>query len=73
MGNILSALFGTKADRDLKELEPIKNRVLEAYESIKELTNDGLRAKTAEFRQLIHDTVKEEEDRIAETGKTIIE
>ena len=66
MANFLSKLFGTKASRDMKELEPIKDSILEAYESIKTLSNDELRAKTQEFRQLIHDTIKEEEDRIAE-------
>ena len=50
----------------MKELEPIKDSILEAYESIKTLSNDELRAKTQEFRQLIHDTIKEEEDRITE-------
>ena len=66
MANFLSKLFGTKASRDMKELEPIKDSILEAYESIKTLSNDELRAKTQEFRQLIHDTIKEEEDRITE-------
>ena len=66
MANFLSKLFGTKASRDMKELEPIKDSILEAYESIKTLSNDELRAKTQEFRQLIHDTIKEEDDRIAE-------
>ena len=66
MANFLSKLFGTKASRDMKELEPIKDRILEAYESIKTLSNDELRAKTQEFRQLIHDTIKEEDDRITE-------
>ncbi|MBP5709522.1 MAG: preprotein translocase subunit SecA, partial [Bacteroidales bacterium] len=66
MANFLSKLFGTKADRDLKELKPYLNKALEAYEVIKNLTNDELRHKTVEFRELIADTVREEEDRIKE-------
>ena len=53
MANFLTKLFGTKSDRDLKQLVPIKDLVLEAYETIKNLSNDELRAKTDEFKQLI--------------------
>ena len=35
MANFLTKLFGTKSDRDLKQLVPIKDLVLEAYETIK--------------------------------------
>ena len=66
MANFLSKLFGTKADRDMKELRPILEKCLEAYEPISKLSNDELRAKTIEFRQLISETVKEEESRIQE-------
>ena len=66
MANFLAKLFGTKADRDLKQLNPIKDSILEAYEDIKKLTNDELRAKTLEFKDIIREAVKEDEDRIAE-------
>ena len=66
MANFLSKLFGTKADRDLKELTPIKDTVLEAYEYIKELTHDELREKTIEFKERIKEAVEEEEKQIAE-------
>ncbi|MBO4232401.1 MAG: preprotein translocase subunit SecA, partial [Bacteroidales bacterium] len=66
MANFLSKLFGTKSDRDLKELKPYLNRALEAYETIKTLSNDELRHKTVEFRELIANTVQEEESRIKE-------
>jgi preprotein translocase subunit SecA len=45
MANFLGQLFGTKADRDMKELRPILQNVIHAYEPIKELTNDELRHK----------------------------
>ena len=66
MANFLGQLFGTKADRDMKELRPILQNVLHAYEPIKELTNDELRHKTIEFKEIISEKVKEEEARIAE-------
>ena len=64
--SFLSKLFGTKADRDMKELKPYLEKTLAAYETIKDLSNDELRHKTVEFKQRIAETVKEEEDRIAE-------
>ncbi|MCQ2264858.1 MAG: preprotein translocase subunit SecA [Bacteroidales bacterium] len=66
MANFLSKLFGTKADRDLKELKPYLEKTLAAYETIKGLSNDELRHKTVEFKQHIAETVTEEETRIAE-------
>ncbi|MEG1555566.1 MAG: preprotein translocase subunit SecA, partial [Bacteroidales bacterium] len=66
MANFLSKLFGTKADRDLKELKPFLERTLEAYEMIKNLSNDELRSKTIEFKELISESNQAEEDRIAE-------
>ena len=73
MANFLAKLFGTKSDRDLKQLEPIKDEVLAAYETIKELSNDDLRAKTIEFKNIIHDAIKEDETRIAEIRKELDE
>ena len=64
--SFLGKLFGTKADRDLKELKPYLEKTLAAYETIKDLTNDELRHKTVEFKEHIAETIKEEEDRIAE-------
>ena len=57
MANFLSKLFGTKSDRDLKELNPILEEIKAAYEQIRGLDNDGLRAKTGQFRKRIEKTI----------------
>ena len=49
MANFLSKLFGTKSDRDLKEVKPYLDATLKVYPEIQKLSNDQLRAKTAEF------------------------
>ena len=49
MANFLSKLFGTKSDRDLKEVKPLLDATLKVYPEIQKLTNDQLRAKTIEF------------------------
>ena len=66
MSNFLSKLFGTKAEKDLKELQPLLRNTLDAYETIKMLSNDELRHKTIEFKERIANAIREEEDRIQE-------
>jgi len=64
--NILNKFVGSKADRDLKEINPKLNATLEAYEIIKKLSNDELRAKTLEFKQRVHDYIADDENKIQE-------
>jgi len=66
MFNVLKKFLGDKAARDLKELNPILKQVQEAYKIIAQLSNDALRAKTAEFRERIAQNVTEEEKEIAQ-------
>ncbi|MCQ2291641.1 MAG: preprotein translocase subunit SecA [Bacteroidales bacterium] len=66
MANFLTKIFGTKADRDMKEVQPLLKKALEAYESIKELSTDDLRHKTVEFRERIRQATAEEENRLTE-------
>jgi preprotein translocase subunit SecA len=48
---ILSKIFGTKHDRDIKKLRPIVVQINAFEPSIEKLTDEQLRAKTAEFRE----------------------
>ena len=57
-------LFGNKAMRDNKALQPILNKTLEAYEKIKCLDIDALRHKTVEFKEYINNYIADEEARI---------
>ena len=65
MANFLSKLFGTKADRDLKEVQPLLDATLKVYPEIHKLSNDELRAKTIEFKQRIQKEVEAEENELA--------
>ena len=66
MANFLTKLFGTKADRDMRELQPLLKKTLAAYETIKDLSIDDLRHKTVEFRDKIRTATQKEEDQVAE-------
>ena len=59
-------LFGNKAMRDNKALQPILNKTLETYEKIKDLDIDALRHKTVEFKEYINNYITEDEARIKE-------
>ena len=79
MLNFLTKIFGTKSDKDLKLISPMVDEVKEAYESIKLLSTDQLRAKTQEFKKRIAEYIKEEQDEIdalkkkAETEEDVTE
>jgi preprotein translocase subunit SecA len=59
-------LFGDKASRDNKALEPILQKTLKAYEQIVKLDIDSLRHKTQEFKEYIKSKTAAEVAEIAE-------
>ena len=61
--NILKKLFGSKAERDVKAITPILNKILDEYKRIDTLDDDALRAESAALReQIAARTAKEEEE-----------
>ncbi len=69
--DILKKIFGNKAQRDLKEIEPFVEKIRLAYDTIKLLSNDELRAKTEEIKLFIQNYVSEERKRIVELKASI--
>ena len=67
----LSKLFGNKASRDMKEIQPWVNKVKAAYPEIQKLSNDELRAKTEELKKYIKDSAAEESKKVEELKATI--
>ena len=66
ISDILKKLFGSKADRDMKEVKPVLDQVLAAYETIDKLSNDALRARTEELKAKLRACEAPFENRIAE-------
>lgn len=64
--SIIKKLFGSKADRDMREASPILDKIKKAYETIKNLDNDALRAKTQEFKNRISEHIAPELAKIKE-------
>ncbi len=68
---LIKLLFGSKADKDRKEVEPYLNKIKEIYPSIKALSNDELRAHSAALRKRIADFIAEDEASIVEQKKRL--
>jgi len=67
LGNIvkgISGMFGSKAGRDFKELQPFVDQINTFYEQYTSLSNDALRGKTAEFKSRIADHLSSIDDEI---------
>ena len=66
IANIFKKIFGSKAERDLKLLNPILEKVLVAYDKVDKLSDDELRALVDELKKKIRDAVALEEKRVEE-------
>ena len=67
----ISKLFGNKASRDMREIQPWVEKVKAVYPAISALSNDGLRAASAALREKIQSTVTGDRARIAELKESI--
>ena len=65
MFKIFSKLFGTKSERDLKELTPYVDKVNAEYALLASLSNDELRAQSEGLKQHIKDQLQSIDDQIA--------
>ena len=66
LSGIIRKLFGSKADRDMKELKPMLDKVLAAYPEIDALDNDALRARSEALKAKIAAAEEPFEKRIEE-------
>ena len=63
--SILKLFFGTKSDKDRKEIQPYVDKILALYPSIDALDNDALRGRSEALKAQIADFIRPEEERIA--------
>ena len=64
--DIIKKVFGSKSERDMKQVKPILEKVLAAYKDIDKLSNDELRARTEDLKKKIREREEPFEKRIAE-------
>ena len=61
---ILGKLFGNKYDKDVKEITPLVDEINEEFAKLNSLSNDELRAKTAEFKNQITEFISKDKEEI---------
>jgi preprotein translocase subunit SecA len=64
MLKLLSQLFPSKSAKDIKRLLPMVEQINGFYEEYRSISDDDLKAKTAEFRQRINEPIQEEVEEI---------
>jgi preprotein translocase subunit SecA len=68
----LRRLFGSKHERDVKELSPLVAEINGHYEKLQALSDEQLRAKTEEFRGRLREALRENETRLAELRAKLV-
>ena len=71
VSNILTSIFGTKSERDLKKIWPIVEEINEHYQKMDELSDDELKQKTEGFRKQISEATEEIEEEVASIKATL--
>ncbi len=66
MFKFIKKIFPSKHEKDVKELWPIVEEINAYFEEYKNLSDDELRAKTQEFKDIIKKNTQEHEDKIVE-------
>ena len=64
--SLIKLIFGSKADKDRKQIEPYVNKIKQIYPTISALTNDELRAHSADLMKQIADFIASDEAHIVE-------
>ncbi|MFL5753748.1 MAG: preprotein translocase subunit SecA [Bacteroidia bacterium] len=71
MFGFLTKVFGTKSEKDIKEVTPIVEEIHAAYKTITTLSNDELRARSSGLKKKIQDHISEETTKIGEIRSRI--
>ena len=66
LSNLIKLVFGSKADKDRKEIEPYIAKIKAIYPSIEKLSNDELRAYSDDLKRQIADYIAGDETLIVE-------
>ncbi len=65
LSGILKLFLGSKGDKDKKEIQPYVEKILQAYATLENISNDELRARTEALKAAIREHIAAEEDEIA--------
>ena len=66
ISGITRKIFGSKSDRDIKEVFSRVEKIKEEYDKLTSISNDELRRISAELRKYIIDKIHEDNEKLAE-------
>ena len=69
--NGIQKLFGNKADKDVKGLEPFVGKINSEFIKLENLSNDELRSKTTSFKHKVNDYLSDIDQQIADLKSEI--
>lgn len=69
IGRGIAKIFGTKSDKDLKEITPFVQLINNEFEKLQSISDDQLRGKTTELKERIAGELKHIDDQIADLTK----
>lgn len=69
--NFLTKIFGSKRERDVKQLWPVVEKIKSHEDEIKALSDDELRQRTEDFKQRLRDATAEIDEDIEEVKRRI--
>jgi len=64
--SFLTKIFGNKSEKDIKEVTPYVNAILEEYDKLSSISNDELRERTQKLKKRIAEYIKDENKQIEE-------
>ncbi|MBP7810674.1 MAG: preprotein translocase subunit SecA, partial [Bacteroidia bacterium] len=64
MFGFLKKVFGTKSEKDVRDVAPIVEEINSIYATLTNISNDELRAKSKKLKDQIQDYIKEERSKI---------
>ena len=71
LSKIIKLFFGTKADNDYKEIAPYVEKIKAVYPTIMKLSNDELRARSAELSKMVTDYIAKDEEEIVKNNNRL--
>lgn len=64
INKLFGKILGNKSDRDIKALSPLVEKIKVEYGKLSSISNDQLRAMTADFKSTIRSSYQEEQEKI---------
>ena len=73
IGKTIAKVFGTKSERDIKEITPYVSLINQEYAQLAAISDDALRARTLTVKGLIDDRLKDIDAQIAALHQRIVD